>query len=83
MLVWAIYFLFIGIGFFIAGSFMLQRLNKYFEDIYVQKRNSIVLTTVLFAGSLSLLGLRFLMEFIFWFKFGDFMEESFEKNNWV
>lgn len=81
-LIFAINGLLLIFGFIYVGRNLLRTLNETFEDIYREKRISIKLSTTFQSLALFLLFLRFLVEYFYWNKFGHFINQSLEANDW-
>lgn len=81
-LVYAFFFFCCALGFVTAGSVMLYRLNKHYEEIYKAKRGLILAVTIIQATSISLLASRNVIYYSFWQDYWEKVEDSLNENDY-
>jgi hypothetical protein len=70
------YFFLISASFVAAGRIMSKRLSKAYEEIYKEKRSSIIFSTIFQSVTFFILGVRFLMETVLEAEYRAFMTQS-------
>eukprot|EP00347_Sterkiella_histriomuscorum_P021928 403332281 len=81
-MIYAINGIVLGIAFIVVGSLLLKKLNLYYEDIYEEKRKSIIFGIALVFLSLFLISVRFIYQDIFQEYFSDLKYKSFVQSSW-